>query len=303
MELSEAKVEDVKKEEDSKQEAAGQPAGEPEPPTEDAPDWDADEDEMEDLPQKHAAEAAQVLADQLRGGQAEELSRLLDLLSEKKQFLVTLAAQTEKDDVSHKLIGAILAGDPKNEALSIVESLRPEQLTIVRDSQGMTPLHAATRMLNVSLVHALLDKCPDMADVASRADRNPAHWTPLMTLADMGKRTHSGSGSADDRRSEIIAAALVGNMTRDGLNNRAANWATVSHLATSRGHVHILKKVLYRLNELGGYNAVQDHLNLANAHASRLILMVFVQLKLCNFIFHRLSLVCNMGCYFGHRPG
>ena len=147
--------------------------------------------------------------------------------------------QTEKDDVSHKLIGAILAGDPKNEALSIVESLRPEQLTIVRDSQGMTPLHAATRMLNVSLVHALLDKCPDMADVASRADRNPAHWTPLMTLADMGKRTHSGSGSADDRRSEIIAAALVGNMTRDGLNNRAANWATVSHLATSRGHVQV----------------------------------------------------------------
>jgi hypothetical protein len=137
----------------------------------------------------------------------------------------------------------------------------------------MTPLHAATRMLNVSLVHALLDKCPDMADVASRADRNPAHWTPLMTLADMGKRAHSGSGSADDRRSEIIAAALVGNMTRDGLNNRAANWATVSHLATSRGHVHILKKVLYRLNELGGYNAVQDHLNLANAHASWLILI------------------------------
>jgi hypothetical protein len=87
MELSEAKVEDVKKEEDSKQEAAGQPAGEPEPPTEDAPDWDADEDEMEDLPQKHAAEAAQVLADQLRGGQAEELSRLLDLLSELKAVL------------------------------------------------------------------------------------------------------------------------------------------------------------------------------------------------------------------------
>ena len=170
--------------------------------------------------------------------------------TEQKEFLQRLQLKHEDDDLSAKLFGAILAGDPEQQAIKIVERLRPDQLAAIRDNQGMSPLHAATRMLNVGLVRAILDKCPDLANVASRADRNPAHWTPIMTLADMGR-----GASSPDRSSEIIGAALVGNMSRAGLNNRAANFVTVSHLATSRGNVHILKKVLHRLNDLGGFQA------------------------------------------------
>ena len=39
-------------------------------------------------------------------------------------------------------------------------------------------------------------------------------------------------------------------MTVNGLQVRGGTLATVSHLAAARGHIHLLKKVLYRLNNM-----------------------------------------------------
>ena len=66
-------------------------------------------------------------------------------------------------------------------------------------------------------------------------------------------------------------ASLTSYMTIEGLNNRSGTFSIVSHMAASRGHWNIIKKVLYRLDNLGGKKAVLAHLSMENAAVSRLM--------------------------------
>ena len=235
-------------------------------PVKEEVDWEPEDADMKADPvTADDVKASEKLADQLRSSQDEEMKRLYELLSEQKALLQRMAdAKTEKDaqdELGAKLQEAILSNSA--EALKIVQGLRPGQLETIRDANGMSPLHAAVKMLNTDLVWAIIEKCPGLVNVPSRTDRNPAHWTPLMTLCDMPKPADG------DSRHFQIGASLVHNMSRDALNNRASNWTTASHLATSRGSLHLLKKILYRLNDLGGKPAVMEHLSMVNAYAAR----------------------------------
>ncbi|CAJ1341167.1 unnamed protein product [Effrenium voratum] len=235
-------------------------------PVKEEVDWEPEDADMKADPvTADDVKASEKLADQLRSSQDEEMKRLYELLSEQKALLQRMAdAKTEKDaqdELGAKLQEAILSNSA--EALKIVQGLRLGQLETIRDANGMSPLHAAVKMLNTDLVWAIIEKCPGLVNVPSRTDRNPAHWTPLMTLCDMPKPADG------DSRHFQIGTSLVHNMSRDALNNRASNWTTASHLATSRGSLHLLKKILYRLNDLGGKPAVMEHLSMVNAYAAR----------------------------------
>ena len=64
-----------------------------------------------------------------------------------------------------------------------------------------------------------------------------------------------------------VATALAASMTVEGFNVRSGTYATVSHLAAARANIQLLKKILWRLYELGGRKAVVTHLCMQNQMA------------------------------------
>jgi hypothetical protein len=54
------------------------------------------------------------------------------------------------------------------------------------------PLHHAARRCDFAVVQEVLLKVPDMANVPTRLDRSPEHWTPLQCCAD------TAAGNFDD---------------------------------------------------------------------------------------------------------
>ena len=122
-----------------------------------------------------------------------------------------------------------------------IGGLRPDALLNMSDQAGMSPLHWAVRMGSLKLVFAILAKAPQLCDKASNMGRAPPHWTPLMILADQGV--------GQNLHHHQMASALVHQMSVNGLQTRGGTLTTVSRLAAARGHIHLLKKVLWRLNK------------------------------------------------------
>ena len=140
----------------------------------------------------------------------------------------------------------------------------------------MTALHWATRQKHVQLVWEILGLCPGLADRATRMHRNPSCWTPLMILADSmvpSGRDRDESASCEEAQ---IAAALASHMTLTGLSVQSGTYATVTHLAAGRAKLHIIKKVLWRMNDLGGKAAVIQHLGAQNGNVVDLVVRVRV---------------------------
>ena len=190
----------------------------------------------------------------------EELQRLCELMAQQQAHLTQLLESrqtTGQDDRETGLLDMILRNDEAG-ALAMVRSLRSDVLASVQDLAGMTALHWAVRVGSLSLVFAILEKTPQLADRPTTVGRSPPHWTALMVMADQSYRPHHRQ----------MAAALVSHMSQTALSVRAGTLSTVSHLAAARGHIHLLKKVLWRLNDMGGHQAVSEHLAIVNSVAS-----------------------------------
>ena len=193
----------------------------------------------------------------------EEVQRLVDLLGEQQEFLQKLLDETaqQKQEADHQcklqnLLQHVTQNDTA-ESLRLIQCLRPADLRNIKDLAGMTVLHWASRTLNYEVVLAILERAPELANVPTSLHRMPLHWTPLMILADMAP------AQVDLR----VATALAASMTVEGFNVRSGTYATVSHLAAARANIQLLKKILWRLYELGGRNAVVTHLCMQNQMA------------------------------------
>lgn len=207
----------------------------------------------------------------------EEASRLTNLLTEQTQMLEgvlsSLQAEERKkteDSAGDTALDAIVRGD-EDGCLEFVAKARPDQIEAIADPAGMTLLHWACRQHAVRLVFAILAKCPTMSDRPTKAGRNPPHWTPLMVLADQPVATQSRVGprwQEDISKCRQIAAVLVNHMTQTGLMTRGGTYSTVLHLAASRANTQLIKKVLFRLNDLGGKPAVHALLEVENGSVS-----------------------------------
>ena len=125
----------------------------------------------------------------------------------------------------------------------------------------MTLLHHAVREEHARSMFSILEKCPEMASIPTARTRNPPRWTALQILSDKAQPAGQ-EGSA--RFMRMASAVLVANMSASALNNRGKSWATASHMAISRGNFSIVKKILWRLVDLGGYEAAIQHVNLQN---------------------------------------
>ena len=190
----------------------------------------------------------------------EEVQRLVDLLGEQQEFLQKLLDETaqQKQEADHQcklqnLLQHVTQNDTA-ESLRLIQCLRPADLRNIKDLAGMTVLHWASRTLNYEVVLAILERAPELANVPTSLHRMPPHWTQLMILADMAP------AQVDLR----VATALPSSMTVEGFNVRSGTYATVSHLAAARANIQLLKKILWRLYELGGRNAVVTHLCMQN---------------------------------------
>ncbi|CAE7538303.1 unnamed protein product [Symbiodinium sp. CCMP2592] len=229
---------------------------------EDTPDWgDADD------PSGVSPGGAQEELPQPEPSNREEFRRLMELLEEQQRHLISLMAQREAESQDAQarqetagmgLIEAIF-NQEEDLALALIKSLRPGSIENMADPAGMTPLHWAVRTQSLSILWAILEKTPGLADRPTSIGRLPPHWTPLMVLADQGKNQNPVHVQ--------MASALVRHMSINGLQCRGGTLATVSHLAAARGHIHILKKVLWRLNDLGQHKLVMSHLEMANSVA------------------------------------
>ena len=190
----------------------------------------------------------------------EEVRRLCQLMTEQQRHMTQLLARQTESEVSDGLLGLIFNGQ-EAEALNMVRNLRPAALANMADPSGMNALHWAVRTASLPLVFALLEKAPQLANGTTGIGRNPPHWTPLMILADQTR-------SANPNHQQMTSA-LCSHMSLNALMTRGGTLATVSHLAAGRGNLHVLKRVLWRIFDCGGQEAVIAHLAIANSTASR----------------------------------
>ena len=212
----------------------------------------------------------------------EELKRLCDLLSEQQEHMKQLLARqlhaAEIQDAAEGLLNLIFHGR-HDEALVCVKGLRPDALLNMVDPAGMNALHWAVRVPSMELVFALLEKAPQLAEKATSVGRAPPHWTPMMILADQPL--------ASNAHHRQMASILVSHMSLNALSTRGGSLGTVSHLAAARGHVHVLKRVLWRIFDCGGQAAVKAHLAIAIQAVSwqeimtnDLVIYVYISLQL-----------------------
>jgi hypothetical protein len=199
----------------------------------------------------------------------EQMARLMSLVQDQKKLLEDLvnrpaASPVQEADQVATLLLADIMDNRLEAAKGRVESMRRDQLAAVADFAGLTPLHHAVRTFDVDLVFGILSKAPSLADAVSLPNHQPGRWTALMVIANIG------IPKADEQkmRQEIrITALLVSYMSREALTIRGSNYVTCLHLAASRGKLHLVKKILYRLNELGGEDAVRAFTAMENTQA------------------------------------
>ncbi|CAE7359433.1 unnamed protein product, partial [Symbiodinium necroappetens] len=232
------------------------------------PDWAADdeeEEEEEELARPTELPVASEGDSHPPAGPvaSEEVTRLLDLMSEQQNFLQklldeTAARQAEADQqrMVDSLLETIMSGD-QAESLRVIATLRPQDLRDSRDLAGMTCLHHAVRVGDQQVIFQLLQKVPELANVPSSIRRNPPGWTPLMLIAD----------KAPAETDQYVVGLLCASMTAEAFNNRSGTYATATHLAVARGNLPMVKKILWRMNDLGGRNLVVSHLKMQNQMA------------------------------------
>ena len=215
-------------------------------------DWGDEEEEEEDVAAGPVVEGAPALS--------EEVARLLELMGEQQQFLQKMldhaAERQEKEEQASTrdwLLQNIMSGG-QAESLRVIASLRPNDLRDIRDLAGMTVLHWAVRVADREVVQQILSRAPDLANIPTHLQRQPPGWTPLMILADKPPKEFDNS----------MALALCASMSAEGLNVRSGTYATATHLAAARGNLLLLKRILWRMNELGGRDLVVAHLKMRN---------------------------------------
>ena len=185
------------------------------------------------------------------------------LCSHKNQFEKVLAQQEAKEKQETTLgevMSALMQGAWAT-AKALLDPLRPEEVEQMVDYGGMTVLHHAVRSLDLDFVLSICTKCPTLVNKATLPHRQPGHWTALMILANM--KTPPAMSVEEEAESEI-GYLLCQHMTLDALNCRGSTWATATHMAVSRGKWALIKSILYRIDDLGGRNAVLAHTRLTN---------------------------------------
>ena len=234
------------------------------------PNWAADdeeeEEEEEDLerPANLPEQPSDATENQAQASVAgEEVTRLLDLMSEQQSFLQKLLdetaqrqAEADQQRMVDSLLETIMSGN-QTESLRVIGTVRPQDLRDAKDLAGMTCLHHAVRVGDRDVICALLQKVPELANVATNIRRNPPGWTPLMIIAD----------KAPADTDLYVVGLLCASMTADGFNTRSGTYATATHMAVARGNLPVVKKILWRMDEIGSKSLVVSHLKMQNQMA------------------------------------
>ena len=234
------------------------------------PNWAADdeeeEEEEEDLerPANLPEQPSDATENQAQASVAgEEVTRLLDLMSEQQSFLQKLLdetaqrqAEADQQRMVDSLLETIMSGN-QTESLRVIGTVRPQDLRDAKDLAGMTCLHHAVRVGDRDVICALLQKVPELANVATNIRRNPPGWTPLMIIAD----------NAPADTDLYVVGLLCASMTADGFNTRSGTYATATHMAVARGNLPVVKKILWRMDEIGSKSLVVSHMKMQNQMA------------------------------------
>ena len=245
------------------------------PPEE--PDWGGDDEETEEKEEKPTPEDFQQSMQQPVS--QEEAQRLTDLLEEQKKLLETVVAEQEASKLAretqqsgHEALDAVAQGRV-GDCIDWVDAARPEQVREVVDANGLNLLHWAVRENCLQLVFRLLAKCPDLANRTTKPSRTPPSWTPLMMLA-QNQVPNEAMGRVNFERADTclrqMSQALVNHMSLQGLQTRGGSYATVLHLAAANANWQVTKKVLWRVHDLAGNDAVLAILSMKNATAASL---------------------------------
>jgi hypothetical protein len=78
-------------------------------------------------------------------------------------------------------------------------------------------IDCAARHPQAEVCRILLEHCPSLANVATASDRAPPHWTPLMCLADFGRKS-------DDALLETAEALALRTISTAALVMLCCSW-------------------------------------------------------------------------------
>lgn len=232
----------------------------------------------------------------------------MELFASQKSMLESLLAdkETRAKAAPAEDYFTLFERGQRQQVLDFVLRARPQEIEECVDIRGFTLLHIAVRALDVDLTHAVLDKCEQLANSATTLLRAPLGFTPLMNpwinfrncypiyphfsiffafvgnlrkrfislsarvLADLNHRITVGN----EGQFRMIAAALTARMTQSSLNARSGSWSTATHFAISHGNWPVLKRILWRLYELGGKDACVSHLAMTNHNVARFMIFM-----------------------------
>ena len=223
-------------------------------------DYGCDEDDVD------VDAATRVLTAQ--GPEAQQLLALL--LQEQRRLAAQVAELTSRvnsaapappDPTEEQLVeeawAALRATDPVA-AEGKLRALRPSAVAAMKDVAGVTPLHVAARERWLGLTGFLLEVAPGMA-CAITGERQPPHWTALMSLANQPK----ARGAVADREWEIVQL-LLENMDTNAIMTRSGTGGTVLHMAVPKGNHVLAEQVLWHMYHVTGWDGVLTLLGIAN---------------------------------------
>jgi len=109
------------------------------------------------------------------------------------------------------------------------------------DANGKNILHYACRALEVDIVDHALSLDDECADMVTLRTKNPANWTPLMSLCDL---TRPKTDSVEFEKKQIaIADMLLDHMTPTALKTQSATDHTFMHSIATRGYDYLVPMV------------------------------------------------------------
>ena len=213
-------------------------------------DWDADGGEYdEDEPQEPVRvddDLEDIMKHVTDGAAGEILQRFVILMQEQRlQAQAALARESEKAMTQAKAneVMCTLLGAAPMDTLKLLDGVSPANILTIVDHNGLTLLHHACRLGVPAVVERVIQINRHLADVTTKPDGKPPHWTPLMVICDKWCDT-------DPFRQCLWL--LLGALTPASYSIRSTNGQTPFHVAASRGQWWLMKRLCWGLYAAGG---------------------------------------------------
>jgi hypothetical protein len=208
---------------------------------------------MESVPEESASALS------LMEVKLEEQAKTLKVLAERDN---TRFVQERKSAASERMFAAFVSKD-KRAAWECVGNASGVDLLEFRDAAGMTALHFAARIHDVPLVELVLDRSPFLVNVCTSLRKNPAHWTALMCVCELGK--------TDEEHAMAVAAKLLPLMT-ESLFVESGIGSNCLHLCADRGNYYLARMILRHVYGAHGSGWARDLCSHVNYKVSPFII-------------------------------